>query len=110
MRAAEWYREFCAAYKKDLKMRALENKKHLSDSGWTKGMAGFLRGLAESLDYEVIPEHGVVGKGRIDHQWSKQGSTIAIEHENWWKGVSSEIKKLCEFNSDLSRSSPTGRA
>ncbi|CAI4030690.1 hypothetical protein DNFV4_01118 [Nitrospira tepida] len=99
--ASQWYSEFYKAYYKDGKIQALENKTKLTDSQWTDGFREFLRRLAGSLGYEVVTEHKAHGGQRFDQTWSKPGETIAIEYENDYTTILSEVKKLCSTNSRL---------
>jgi hypothetical protein len=101
MNAELWFKKFYQRYYKDSSIQKLERKKSLTDRQWTKGMEYFLRTMASSEGYSVTPESGVVGNGRIDHKWIKGSRAIVIEHENWWKGVSREIEKLCDHAASL---------
>lgn len=101
MTAAQWYGEFYRAYGKDSQIQALENKAKLTDSQWTDGLREFLRRLAEDLDYQVVTEHKAHGGQRFDRTWSRPGETIAIEYENDFTTIHTEVKKLCATNSRL---------
>jgi hypothetical protein len=99
--ASQWYSQFYRAYGKDAKIQALENKARLTDSQWTDGLREFLRRLAADLEYEVLTEHKAHGGQRFDQSWSKPGETIAIEYENDYTSILTEVKKLCSTNSRL---------
>jgi hypothetical protein len=98
MIADDWYRKFYSMYYADKTLRFAEE---VPDPKWTSMMSGFLRTVADTLGYRVVSESKVVGNGRIDQRWTKDGSTVVVEHENDSTGIDNEIQKLCNDGSDL---------
>ena len=107
--ALQWFRAFAEEFARSTKDPSTEVGIHYlkwsvrgsesaTDTEWTYLMGVFLSRLARKMGY-------FQDWGRVDFAWyeeDRRTPTIAIEHENWYKGIEgSEIPKLISHKAKL---------
>lgn len=71
--------------------------KKVGDERWTEAMNQVLNAAAEELGFSIKRE-----RGRVDFRWYRKDESIAVEHENNYKGIfREELPKLLDVKADL---------